>query len=89
MNPIPVRLQPLNAIPSILSKAERIHVFAAAPGAWKSASTGISSAMRGTSGATVPRVPQTAAYSRLALATGQDRLWMARVIVNAIPDHLL
>ena len=41
-----------------------------------------SSAIRGTSEATVPELPQTAAYSRLALATGQDLLWMARVIVK-------
>ena len=27
-------------------------------------------------------VPQTAAYSRLALAAGQDRLWIDRVIVK-------
>ncbi len=44
--------------------------------------TSVSSAIRGTSGATPSRVPHTAAYSRLAVDAGQERLWIARVIVK-------
>ena len=44
----------------------------------------LSSETRGTSSATWPDVPHTAAYSRLALPTGQDRLWIARVIVKPV-----
>ncbi len=44
--------------------------------------TSMSSAARGTASFTGLRVPQTAAYSKFALAAGHERLWIARVIVN-------
>lgn len=44
--------------------------------------TSMSSETRGTSSATAPTVPHTAAYSRFALDAGHDRDWTARVIVK-------
>ena len=46
-----------------------------------------SSVTLGTSAATSPSAPQTATYSRLALAAGHGRDWMARVIGEPVGHH--
>lgn len=82
-NPMPSTMHPWKAMPAF--SASRIGLPSVHPCASRRVlmrRTSMSSATRGTSSATDPTVPQTAAYSRLALAAGHDRDWIARVMVN-------